>query len=34
VINDNFSEAKVVSGGDAILKYFTAGDDIINEMKI
>lgn len=34
VINDNFSEAKVVSGGDTILKHFTAGDDIINEIKI
>ncbi len=34
VINENFSEAKVISGGELILKHFSSGDDIINEIKI
>ncbi|MBL4746508.1 MAG: hypothetical protein JKY08_09105 [Flavobacteriaceae bacterium] len=32
VVNDNFSKAKVIKGGAAILKHFTAGNEIINEI--
>lgn len=32
VVNDNFSEAKVLSGGDLILQHFSTGNDIVNEI--
>jgi len=32
VVNENFSEAKVISGGETILKHFYANDEIINEL--
>jgi len=32
VVNEQFSVAKVVKGGEVILKHFTASDEIINEI--
>ncbi|WP_179320195.1 hypothetical protein [Winogradskyella helgolandensis] len=33
VVNEKFSKAKVIKGGEEILKHFTASDKIINELE-